>query len=88
MQNFCYDCIEFEYSCYMFKNVVKVKIYIGHFSKHPNNPDIYLNLDLDWQKVNYVSISLDIDLVILETSSVNKYSSIIIVNKEEISKNR
>ena len=36
------NCKELEYSCYVCKNMVKVKDYIEHLGYHYSDPDQYL----------------------------------------------
>ena len=42
----CNNCKELEYSCYVFKNMVKVKDYIEHLGYHYSDPDQYLTCSM------------------------------------------
>ena len=42
----CNNCKELEYSCYVCKNMVKVKDYIEHLGYHYSDPDQYLTCSM------------------------------------------
>ena len=85
----CNKCKELEYSCYVCKNMVKVKDYIEHLGYHYSDPDQYLTcsmcnvykhisyIDLETGDVDYVFIFIDIDMVTLEINSESMFISII-----------
>ena len=97
----CYKCInkpwkeccnngkELEYSCYVCKNMVKVKDYIEHFGYHYSDPDQYLKCSMcnvykhislhrfRNRKSRLCIIFIDIDMVTLEINSEIMFISII-----------
>ena len=85
----CNNCKELEYSCFVCKNMVKVKDYIEHLGYHYSDPDQYLRvvcvmfiniyqyIDLELGNVDYVFIFIDIDMVILEINAESMFISII-----------
>ena len=85
----CKNCKELEYSCYVCKNMVKVKDYIEHLGYHYSDPDQYLTcsmcnvykqnhyIELEIGNVDYVFIFIDIDMVTLEINSESMFISII-----------
>ena len=42
----CNDCKELEYCCYICKDMVKVKNYIGHLGDPYDDPSIYLTCSM------------------------------------------
>ena len=55
----CNNCKELEYSCYLCKNMVKVKDYIEHLGYHHSDPDQYLTCSMSYIVYHYTcSISL------------------------------
>ena len=85
----CNNCKELEYSCYVGKNMVKVKDYIKNLGYHHSDPDQYLTCSMRNvykhislhrfrnRIVDYVFIFIDIDMVILEINSERMFISII-----------
>ena len=45
-KEWCNDCKELEYCCYICKDIVKVKDYIKHLGDHYANPNQYLECNM------------------------------------------